>query len=99
MKKINFPQIVSRSVIDIFFSNSNAAPTQSPSYVSETQSSSPGAAALPLSMDPVLAIVTNATGHQVLLEIQLKKYKYFFTKCKIPFEMVKILFFPCKMSA
>jgi len=43
-----------------------AAPTQNPSYVAETPGSgnASAAAALPLSMDPVLAVVTNATGHQ-----------------------------------
>ena len=37
------------------------APTQSPSYADNT----PGSVNLPLSMDPVLAVVTNSTGQQV----------------------------------
>ena len=37
------------------------APTQSPSYADNT----PGNVNLPLSMDPVLAVVTNSTGQQV----------------------------------
>ena len=37
------------------------APTQSPSYADN----SPGNVNLPLSMDPVLAVVTNASGQQV----------------------------------
>lgn len=37
-----------------------AAPTQSPSYADNT----PGNVNLPLSMDPVLAVVTNSTGQQ-----------------------------------
>lgn len=40
------------------------APTQSPSYA-ESQAPAASGAALPLSMDPVLAIVSNSTGHQV----------------------------------
>ena len=47
-----------------FFSFSLLAPTQSPSYA-ESQTPSPGASALPLAMDPILAVVTNSTGHQV----------------------------------
>ena len=39
-----------------------AAPTQSPSYAD----TSPGNVNLPLSMDPVLAVVTNASGQQVM---------------------------------
>ena len=37
------------------------APTQSPSYADNN----PGNVNLPLSMDPVLAVVTNASGQQV----------------------------------
>ena len=41
-----------------------AAPTQSPSYAeAQPQPSSPGN--LPLAMDPILAVVSNPTGHQV----------------------------------
>ena len=40
------------------------APTQSPSYA-EAQPQVQGSGSLPLSMDPVLAVVSNATGHQV----------------------------------
>jgi hypothetical protein len=40
------------------------APTQSPSYA-ESQPQAQGSGSLPLSMDPVLAVVSNATGHQV----------------------------------
>jgi hypothetical protein len=42
-----------------------SAPTQSPSYA-EAQPQVQGSGSLPLSMDPVLAVVSNATGHQVL---------------------------------
>ncbi|XP_059080572.1 neurobeachin-like isoform X3 [Tigriopus californicus] len=45
-------------------SSTSQAPSQAPSYA-ESQSPSPGAASLPLAMDPILAVVTNATGHQV----------------------------------
>ena len=38
-----------------------AAPTQSPSYAD----TAPGNVNLPLSMDPVLAVVTNSSGQQV----------------------------------
>ena len=41
------------------------APTQSPSYADN----SPGNVNLPLSMDPVLAVVTNASGQQVSIMI------------------------------
>ena len=42
------------------------APTQSPSYADN----SPGNVNLPLSMDPVLAVVTNASGQQVSVIIR-----------------------------
>ena len=46
----------------IFFQIS--APTQSPSYAeAQPQPSSPGN--LPMAMDPILAVVSNPTGHQV----------------------------------
>ena len=41
-----------------------SAPTQSPSYAeTQPQPSSPGN--LPMAMDPILAVVSNPTGHQV----------------------------------
>ena len=40
---------------------SPTAPTQSPSYAEQ----GPSSVNLPLSMDPVLAVVTNSTGQQV----------------------------------
>jgi WD40 repeat protein len=42
-----------------------SAPTQSPSYAADPQSPNSGAASLPLSMDSVLAVVSNSVGHQV----------------------------------
>ena len=48
----------------IFKPNFFPAPTQSPSYAeTQPQPSSPGN--LPLAMDPILAVVSNPTGHQV----------------------------------
>ena len=48
----------------IFKAFSFSAPTQSPSYAeTQPQPSSPGN--LPLAMDPILAVVSNPTGHQV----------------------------------
>ncbi|XP_040571121.1 neurobeachin isoform X7 [Lepeophtheirus salmonis] len=43
------------------------APTQSPSYAvdSQSQANANGGSNLPLSMDPVLAVVSNSIGHQV----------------------------------
>ena len=41
------------------------APTQSPSYAESQPAAPPGSGSLPLSMDPVLAVVSNSTGHQV----------------------------------
>ena len=46
-------------------SNFVSAPTQSPSYAEAQPSAPPGSGSLPLSMDPVLAVVSNSTGHQV----------------------------------
>merc|ERR1719189_1774951 len=41
------------------------APTQSSSYAESQPAAPPGCGSLPLSMDPVLAVVSNSTGHQV----------------------------------
>ena len=45
--------------------NPFSAPTQSPSYAESQPTAPPGSGSLPLSMDPVLAVVSNSTGHQV----------------------------------
>ena len=42
-----------------------SAPTQSPSYAESQPTAPQGSGSLPLSMDPVLAVVSNSTGHQV----------------------------------
>ena len=48
----------------IYFCLIFSAPTQSPSYAeTQPQPSSPGN--LPMAMDPILAVVSNPTGHQV----------------------------------
>ena len=46
------------------------APTQSPSYADQTGAGAgAGNINLPLSMDPVLAVVTNSTGQQVNISV------------------------------
>ena len=51
-----------------------AAPTQSPSYAD----TAPGNVNLPLSMDPVLAVVTNSSGQQVkYFSVACEKYFHF----------------------
>jgi len=68
-----FPQLPNPSVVTLTANqhfavnrwNTNySAPTQSPSYAeTQPQPSSPGN--LPMAMDPILAVVSNPTGHQV----------------------------------
>ena len=48
----------------------SSAPTQSPSYADQTGAGAgAGNINLPLSMDPVLAVVTNSTGQQVNISV------------------------------
>ena len=59
-----FKKIICKFLHIIFKAFSFSAPTQSPSYAeTQPQPSSPGN--LPLAMDPILAVVSNPTGHQV----------------------------------
>ncbi|XP_040571117.1 neurobeachin isoform X5 [Lepeophtheirus salmonis] len=60
-------QISNKNTLPTNSNNNSQAPTQSPSYAvdSQSQANANGGSNLPLSMDPVLAVVSNSIGHQV----------------------------------